>query len=150
MGRLPLVATLYQPLMEAIKGSFLDTAQHYESLGKHDGQYAALLTFAALDQVDTFSVAEFAAATRALPADGLCDAAQALVQSLEGAGDQRADHWKHRILHIYNRSGQNCARKIHPAISEKLAMLCVVAHEAFPKHLRSCGIGCNRLSIPTT
>lgn len=124
---------LYQPLMEAIKGSFLDTAQHYESLGKHNGQYAALLTFAALDQGDTFSIAEFAAATRALPADGLCDAAQALVRSLEGAGDQRADHWKHRILPYLQSIWPKLREKNSPAISEKLAMLCVAAHEAFPE-----------------
>ncbi len=89
---------LYQPLMEAMKGSFLDTAKHYESLGEHDRQYAALLTFAALDHKDTFSIAEFTAATHALPADGLCEAAQALVRALEGAGDQRAEYWKHRVL----------------------------------------------------
>lgn len=124
---------LYQPLMEAIKGSFLDTAQHYESLGKHNGQYAALLTFAALDKVDTFSVAEFATATRALPADGLCDAAQALVRSLEGAGDQRADHWKHRVLPYLQSIWPKLREKNSPAISEKLAMLCVAAHEAFPE-----------------
>jgi len=124
---------LYQPLMEAIKDSFLDTAQHYESLGKHNGQYAALLTFAALDKVDTFFVAEFATATRALPADGLCDAAQALVRSLEGAGDQRADHWKHRVLPYLQSIWPKLREKNSPAISEKLAMLCVAAQEAFPE-----------------
>lgn len=124
---------LYLPLMEAIKDSFLDTAQHYESLGKHDGQYAALLTFAALDKGDTFSVAELAAATRALPADGLCDAAQALVSSLEGAEDQRADYWKHRVLPYLQSIWPKLREKNSPAISEKLAMLCIAAEEAFPE-----------------
>ena len=124
---------LYQPLMEAIKNSFLDTAKHYESLGKHNGQYAALLTFAAIDQVDTFSIAELAAATRALPADGLCEAAQALVSSLGSAGDQRADHWKHRILPYLKSIWPKLREKNSPEISEKLAMLCVVAQEQFPE-----------------
>jgi len=124
---------LYQPLMEALKGSFLDTAKHYESLGKHDGQYAALLTFAALDQGDTISIAEFAAATRALPADGLYDAAQALVRALEGAGDQRADYWKHRVLPYLQTIWPKLREKNSPAISEKLAMLCVAAQEKFPE-----------------
>ena len=46
---------LYRPLMEMLKPAFLDTARHYAALGKHDGQYASLLTFAALDPGDTFT-----------------------------------------------------------------------------------------------
>ncbi|WP_204303971.1 hypothetical protein, partial [Stenotrophomonas maltophilia] len=65
--------------MELLKAAFLDTARHYAALGKHDGQYASLLTFAALEPGDTFTTVELAIATRSLPPDGLHDAAQALV-----------------------------------------------------------------------
>ncbi len=124
---------LYKPLMEAMEISFLDTAKHYESLGEHNGQYAALLTFAALDQGDTFSIAEFTAATRALPADGLRDAAQALVRSLESAGDQRAEYWNHRVQPYLEKIWPKSREKNPPEVSEKLAMLCVAAQEAFPE-----------------
>jgi hypothetical protein len=36
---------LYRPLMEVLKPAFLDTARHYAAIGKHEGQYASLLTF---------------------------------------------------------------------------------------------------------
>lgn len=90
-------ARLYRPLMEVLKPAFFDTARHYAALGKHDGQYASLLTFAAFDPGDTFTIAELAAATRSLTPNGLHDAAQALVRALEGAGDQCADYWINRV-----------------------------------------------------
>ncbi|MES2237267.1 MAG: anti-phage defense-associated sirtuin Dsr1 [Pseudomonadota bacterium] len=126
---------LYRPLMEAIKEPFLDTARHYEALGKHNEQYAALLTFAALDPGDTFSVAELASATRSLPTDGLCDAAQALVRALEGAGEQRADYWKNRVFPYLRSIWPKSRDQITPSISESLARLCVAAKEAFPEAL---------------
>ncbi len=67
---------LYRPLMEIIKEPFLDTAFHYGTLGRHGAQYAALLTYATLDRGDTFSNRQLAAATRALPGEGLREAAR--------------------------------------------------------------------------
>jgi hypothetical protein len=126
---------LYRPLMEVLKPAFLDTANHYQTLGKHDGQYASLLTFAALDPGDTFTTAELAAATRSLPPDGLHESAQALVRALEGAGQQRADYWTNRVtpyLHaIWPKAGHN----ISPGIAESLGRLCAAAQDALPEAL---------------
>ena len=77
---------LYRPLTETLKQAFLDTAKHYAKLGKHRRQYAAVLTFVALDPGDIFKPAELAQATRALPQEGLADAAEALARSGEAAG----------------------------------------------------------------
>lgn len=126
---------LYRPFMEVLKPAFLDTAHHYAALGKHDGQYASLLTFAALDMGDTFSTVELAAATRALPPDGLHDAAQALVRALEGAGDQRADYWINRVAPYLHAIWPKTRDKISPAIAESLGRLCVAAQDAFPDAL---------------
>ena len=126
---------LYRPLMEVIKLAFLDTARHYAALCKHDGQYAALLTFAALDPGDTFTVAELAGATRALPPDGLHDAAQALVRALEGAGGQRADYWSNRVTPYLHSIWPKTRDNISPAIAESLGRLCVAAQDAFPDAL---------------
>lgn len=126
---------LYRPLMEMIKPAFLDTARHYASLGKHDGQYASLLTFSALDPGETFTTAELAAATCALPPDGLHDAAQALVRALEGAGEQRADYWTNRVAPYLHAIFPKTRDNISPGIAESLGRLCVAAEDAFPEAL---------------
>ncbi|HGP0654933.1 TPA: anti-phage defense-associated sirtuin Dsr1 [Stenotrophomonas maltophilia] len=126
---------LYRPLMEILKPAFLDTARHYAALGKHDGQYASLLTFAALDPGETFTTAELAAATRALPPDGLHDAAQALVRALEGAGEQRADYWTNRVAPYLHAIWPKTRDNVSPAIAESLGRLCIAAQDAFPEAL---------------
>ncbi|MDX9834376.1 MAG: anti-phage defense-associated sirtuin Dsr1 [Desulfobulbus sp.] len=126
----------YRPLFEELKSSFLDTSRHYTALGKHNEQYASLLTFAALDPGDTFTIAELAAATRLLPTEGLRSAAQTLVRALEGAGEQRADYWKNRIVPYLHAIWPKTRHHRTPAISEGLAHLCVAAEDAFPEALR--------------
>lgn len=126
---------LYRPLIDALKPVFLDTAHHYAALGKHDRQYASLLTFAALDPGDTFTVAELASATRALPADGLHEAAQALVRAMEGAGDQRVDYWTNRVTPYLHAIWPNTRDNVTPAISESLGRLCIAAQDVFPEAL---------------
>ncbi len=126
---------LYRPLMEMLKPAFLDTARHYGALGKHDGQYASLLTFAALDPGDTFTTVELAAATRLLPPEGLHDAAQALVRALDGAGNQRADYWTNRVAPYLKAIWPKTRDNISPAIAESLGHLCVAAQDAFPDAL---------------
>ncbi|MBW8311122.1 MAG: SIR2 family protein [Rhizobium sp.] len=126
---------LYRPLLEMLKPAFLDTARHYAALGKHDEQYASLLTFAALDPGDTFTTAELATATRSLPPDGLHDAAQALVRALEGAGDQRADFWTNRVAPYLHAIWPKTRDNVSPAIAGSLGRLCVAAQDAFPEAL---------------
>jgi hypothetical protein len=126
---------LYRPLMEMLKPAFLDTARHYAALGKHDEQYASLLTFAALDPGETFTTAELAAATRVLPPDGLHDAAQALVRALEGAGDQQADYWTNRVARYLHAIWPKTRDNVSPAIAESLGRLCIAAQDAFPEAL---------------
>lgn len=126
---------LYRPLMEAVKLPFLDAGRHYASLGKHGKQYAALLTFAALDPGDTFTKAELAKATRTLPPDGLRDAAQVLVRALEGAGDQRADYWTNRVAPYLQSIWPKTREHVSPAMAESLGRVCVAAQQAFPQAL---------------
>ena len=123
---------LYRPLIEAIKTPFLDTSRHYASLGRHTRQYAALLTFAALDPGDTFSTAELASATRNLPSDGLQNAAQALVRAIEGAGEQRVDYWTNRVSPYLQTIWPKSRDHASPQVVESLCRLCVEAQEAFP------------------
>jgi len=126
---------LYRPLFEEIKPAFIDTSRHYTALGKHNEQYASLLTFAALDLGDTFTIAELAAATRVLPPEGLHSAAQALVRALDGSGDQRVDYWTNRIVPYLHAIWPKTRNHVTLAISESLALLCVAARVAFPNAL---------------
>lgn len=126
---------LYRPLMEVLKPAFLDTAHHYAALGKYNEQYVSLLTFAALDPGDTFTIAELAGATRALPPDGLHDAAQALVRALEGASDQHVKYWTNRVKPYLEKVWPKTRDRTSPTISESLGRLCVAAQSVFPEAL---------------
>lgn len=126
---------LYHPLMEVLKPTFLNTVNHYAQLSKYKEQYAAFLTFVALDPGDTFTTAELAGATRALPPDGLHDAAQALVRALEGAGDQHVEYWTNRVKPYLERIWPKTRDRISPTISESLGRLCVAVQSAFPEAL---------------
>lgn len=130
---------LYRPLIEAIKPVFLDTVNHYAQLGKHNEQFAAFLTFAALDPGDTFTTAQLATAIRALPADGLRESAQALVRALEGAGDQREDYWKNRVLPFWEKIWPKSNDQASSANAESLARLCIAAGGEFPSAMAAIG-----------
>ena len=126
---------LYPPLMEAFKPAFLDTANHYEELGRHGVQYSSLLTFAAMDPGGVFTRRELARATAALSQEGLNNAAETLVRALEGAGGQRAEYWRNRVgpyLRYVWPKTQNVASA---SISESFARVCVAAEDAFPAAL---------------
>jgi len=130
---------LYRPLMEAIKPALLVTVNHYSQLGKHNEQFAAFLTFAALDPGDTFTIAQLATAIRALPADGLRESAQALVRALEGAGDQREDYWKNRVLPFWEKIWPKSNDQASSTNAESLARLCVAAGGEFPSAMATVG-----------
>lgn len=130
---------LYRPLMDAIKPALLDTVNHYSKLGKHKAQYAAFLTFAALDPGDTFTIAQLATAIRALPAHGLRESAKALLRALEGAGDQREDYWKNRVLPFWEKIWPKSNDQALSANAELLSRLCISTGGEFPSAIAVIG-----------
>lgn len=125
---------LFRPLMECLKTSFLESADHFEELGHPQSeQYATLLTYTALDPADTFTRAELATATHSLPASGLAQAAQALVRAQEGITEKRADHWRHRILPYWKSTWPKARAANTPEVARRLGHLCIVTDEAFPE-----------------
>src|SRR5207342_1077081 len=66
---------LYRPLLIAFKAQFLDTSHHYGELGEHGRQFAAFLTYAALDPLDGYTAHDFQSAIGALPQEGSQQAA---------------------------------------------------------------------------
>lgn len=121
----------YLPLMELLKSSFLETADHFSSLGERGRAYASLLTFTALNRGDLFTERELAAATRALPAEGLREAAHALEDALESAPDSQI-HWQNRIAPYLHAIWPKAQGANSPVIAEALGLLCVAARDAFP------------------
>ncbi|ADE17037.1 conserved hypothetical protein (plasmid) [Nitrosococcus halophilus Nc 4] len=126
---------LYRPLLIAFKTQFLDTVRHYSELGEHAQQFAAFLTYAALDPVDTYTAEEFQTALGALPQEGLHKAAQALVQALEGAGEQREDYWVNRIQPFWQAIWPKSRQLASKSIAGSLAQLSIAARGQFPAAL---------------
>ena len=126
---------LYRPLLIAFKSHFLSTAHHYEDLCEHSGQFAAILTHAALEPVDGYSPEDFQAAIGALPQDGLNEVAQALSQALESAGDQRGEYWRNRVQPFWHRIWPKSRDLASNSIGESLARLCIAAGGEFPAAL---------------
>ncbi len=126
---------LYRPLLIAFKKPFLDTAHHYAELGGHGQPFAAFLTYAALDPVDTYTARDFQAALGALPQNGLLESAQALVQALEGAGDQREVYWVNRVQPFWRDIWPKSRQMASKGVGESLARLCIAARGQFPAAL---------------
>jgi len=126
---------LFRPLLEALKDQFLETARHYNDLGRTAEQYAALLTVVALDEGDTFTKAHLRAATAALPEEGLLRAAEILVDGLQGAAERRVEYWQNRAKPYFASIWPKSHDVRTPQVAEKLAQLVVASGGAFPDAL---------------
>ncbi len=126
---------LYQPLLEAFKPQFLETANHYADLGEHSQQFAAILTYAALGPTDGYSVDDFRSAISRLPQEGLEESAQALSQALESAADQREDYWKNRAQPFWQQIWPKSRDLATSRIAETLTRLVIAARGEFPAAL---------------
>jgi hypothetical protein len=126
---------LYPPLLTAFKSQFLETARHYDELGEHQRQFAAFMIFAALEPVDNYSPQDFQAAIGAFPQEGLEEAARALSQALEGAGEKREDYWKNRVQPFWHHVWPKSRDLASEEIAESLVRLCIAAGAAFPSAL---------------
>ncbi len=126
---------LYRPLLIAFKPQFLETAHHYGDLGEHSRQFAAFLTYAALEPMDGYTSQDFRTAVDALSREGLEEAAQALSQALEGAGDQREDYWRNRVQPFWQDVWPKLRDLATNSIAESLTRLCIAAGAEFPSAL---------------
>ena len=126
---------LYQPLLSAIKGPFLATASHYAELGEFAQQYETFLTYAALTPLDSYTAQDFQAAIGSLPQEGLNEAARALVQALEAAGEQREEYWRNRIQPFWHDIWPKSRDLASNSIAESLALLTIAARGEFPAAL---------------
>ena len=126
---------LYPPLLIAIKEPFLATAGQYSELGEYARRFAAFLTYTALAHLDGYTTQDFQAAIGALPQEGLDEAAQALMQALEAAGDQREEYWENRIQPFWHQIWPKRRDLASERIAGSLALLAISAREQFPAAL---------------
>jgi hypothetical protein len=126
---------LYGPLLIAVREQLLETAAHYSELGAAGQQFAAFITYAALEPPETFSTEDFRAAFARLPEAGLRQSADALVQALDVAGEQREDYWTNRVVPFWQNVWPKDRRLASNAIAENLARLSIVARDQFPDAL---------------
>ncbi len=126
---------LYRPLLINFKSQFLQTAHHYTELGEHSRQFAAFLTYAALDPVSSYTTQDFQTAIGALPQEGLREAAQALSQALEGSGEQREEYWRNRIQPFWQHIWPKSRDLASNGIAESLARMSIAARSEFPSAL---------------
>jgi hypothetical protein len=126
---------LYRPLLVAFKPQLLETANHYCDLGEHTQQFAAFLTYVALEPIEGFTTLELQSAMASLPQEGLEEVAQALSQALEGASDQREDHWLNRIQPFWQEVWPKSHELASNNISESLARMSIAAGGEFPSAL---------------
>lgn len=126
---------LHQPLLEAFKIPFLESASHYYDLGEHRQQFAAFLTYAALGLADGYTVEDFRVAIGALPQEGLERVAQALSQAVEGTSDQREDYWKNRARPFWQQIWPKSRNLATPRIAESLIRLVIATRGEFPSAL---------------
>ncbi len=123
---------IYHPLLMAFKAQFLDTAHHYADLGEHAQQFATFLTYAALDPAENYTAQDFMAAFGTLPQQGLDESAHALVQALDGAGEQREEYWANRIRPFWQAIWPKSRQMASKSIAESLARLSIAARGQFP------------------
>ncbi len=128
-------ARLHSPLIMAIKEQFLDCANYYTLLGKHNQQYAVSVTYAALGMIEGISKDEYRTAFESIPQDGIEEVAQALYQALDGSGEQREEYWKNRCLPFWRNIWPKDRKRASSRISEYLTQLCIAARNEFPSAL---------------
>jgi SIR2-like domain len=126
---------LHSPLLVAFKAQLLETVHHYTELGVHAQQFAAFLTYAALEPVDSYTAQDFQSAFSALPQAALNEAAQALVQALEGAGEQREDYWVNRIQPFWQNIWPKSVQLASTGMADSLARLTIASRGEFPAAL---------------
>lgn len=128
---------LYRPLLIAFKAQFLDTARHYGALGEHSRQFAAFLTYAALEPVEGYTTEDFETAIGALPLEGLQEVSQALSQAMEGAGDRREDYWRNRVEPFWHRVWPKSRDLATKGIAEDLTRLAIATGTEFPSAVQA-------------
>lgn len=123
---------LYLPLFVTWKTEFLDACRHYSDFNEQQRNLVALLTYAALERIETYTDAEFRSVFSEFPQEALDQAADIMVQALEGAGEQKEAYWENRLAPFWQSVWPKSANLASKNIAASFARLCVAAGTKFP------------------
>ena len=123
---------LHWPLLNRLKSDFLATAEHYEELGQAGRQYAAIMTFAALEPSEEYASSDFQTAMSHLPLEGLQEVAQTLAQAQEGAADRATQYWTQTVRPFWLNVWPKSRDLASPRMAEIIARMVIATDEAFP------------------
>lgn len=119
-------------LFREIKHFFLDTAQHCEELGEMGHKYASVLTWLALEPGEKmFSTKQFKDATKQLHQEGLCRAADVVIEKLESAEDRRGEVWRGSVARYFVSVWPKGDKNITTQTAEQIARVCIAAGDNF-------------------
>ncbi|MCA3038972.1 MAG: hypothetical protein ING63_17185 [Rhodocyclaceae bacterium] len=118
---------LYLPLFVTWKREFLDAGRHYNAFQEQHRNLVALLTYAALEHIETYTYADFRAVFSDLPQDALDQAAEVMAQAMEGAGEQKETYWENRVAPFWNNVWPKSAALASTKIAAAFARLCVAS-----------------------
>lgn len=128
---------LHPPLFLAFKPQFLKCASHYAQLGDYQKNFAALLTYVALERTAGYAASELQSAFGDLPQEGLNESARTLVRALEGASEQREAYWRDWILPFWNSVWPQFLDRATSKLAESIVRLVIAAGEEFPSALNA-------------
>lgn len=120
----------YPDLVKALQRPLLETAAHYDSLGRGSGNYAALLARAYVEPAG-ISDGDLRRATASLPREGLEATMGALASGVAAAGKQGPALWRDRVRPYLNSVWPNNPNLSTPGIASAAALLCIAAGEGF-------------------
>jgi len=124
------------PLMEWLKINFLNTADHYEKLGKHGENYTALLTHYGLQSAkELICNNEIETAINKLPQEALDHASLSLYRSVDSSGDQSNEFWENRVSPFLQDIWPKSNQKLSQKISKYFAMASIKSGDSFPEAL---------------
>lgn len=122
---------LYLPLFVTWKKEFLEACRRYSEFHEPQRNLVALLTYAALELIETYTYAEFRGVFSELPQEALDQAAEIMAQAMEGAGDQKESYWKNRLAPFWTNVWPKSAKLASKNIAAAFARLCVIAGPMF-------------------
>ncbi len=93
------------------------------------------LVFVALSPVSTFTMKELQAVVARLPQAGLEEAAKALAQVQQAAGEESDACWAHRVKPFWSGAWPQDRSLLSGPIAENLALLAVATRGRFPEAL---------------
>lgn len=125
----------YVLLLQTIKDDFLETSEHYQSLGMSAEQYAYFITYCALEGVDGFENTEFQTAFYNFPEEGLAVSIRAVTDALEASGDKYPVYWAMHVETFWNSIWPKDKQLATPKLAQEMAKLCIAAKELFPDAL---------------